>query len=49
MVGAADAAGEGPGGHPETTLIAFAPGTYYLNVVNFSATAPSFFQLTLEN
>ena len=49
VVGAADAAGEGPDGHPETTTIAFAPGTYYLNVVNFSASTPGFFQLTLEN
>jgi hypothetical protein len=49
VVGAADAAGEGPTGHPETTTIAFVPGTYYINVVNFSATVPSFFQLTIDN
>jgi hypothetical protein len=49
VVGAADAAGEGPTGHPESTTIAFAPGTYYVNIVNFSAAPPSFFQLTISN
>ena len=49
VVGAADNAGEGPTGHPETGTIVFAPGTYYVNLVNFSASTPSFFQLTIEN
>lgn len=49
VVDAADSFGEGAGGHPESVTIAFAPGTYYINLVNFSASTPSFFQLTLSN
>lgn len=50
VIGAADAAGEGATGHPESSPIDFpAAGTYFVNVVNFSASAPSFFQLTIEN
>jgi hypothetical protein len=50
VIGGADSFGEGPGGHPETGTVNFAaPGTYYVNLVNFSASTPSFFQLTIEN
>ena len=50
VIGGADNAGEGDTGHPETGSVDFpAAGTYYVNIVNFSASTPSFFQLTIEN
>lgn len=38
----------GPGASPETSTSSLAPGTYLLAVVNFSATTPAFFTLTLS-
>lgn len=50
VIGGADSFGEGAGGHPETGTVVFpAAGTYYVNLVNFSSSTPSFFQLTIEN
>jgi hypothetical protein len=49
FIDAADSFGEGSGGHPETVTIAFAPGTYYGALLNFSATTPSFFQISISN
>jgi hypothetical protein len=49
FIDAADSFGEGPGGHPETVTIAFAPGTYYGALLNFSASTPSFFQISISN
>jgi hypothetical protein len=49
VVDAGDSFGEGSGGHPETVTVTFAPGTYYAGILNFSATAPSFYQLKMSN
>ena len=50
IVGVADASGEGPTGHPETSgPVVLAPGTYFGGVLNFSATTPAFFEITLTN
>jgi hypothetical protein len=49
IIGAADDFGSGSAGHPETTTITFAPGTYYAGVLNFSTTTPSFFQIKMSN
>jgi hypothetical protein len=40
---------QGAGGHPETSTVTLAPGTYFVGAVNFSAATPSFFSLTLHN
>jgi hypothetical protein len=49
-VGVGDDLLEGPDGHPETTgPVVFTPGTYFVNLVNFSASTPAFFQLTVDN
>ncbi len=37
----------GGGAHPESVTNTFAPGTYYLGVVNFSATVPPYFSLSV--
>jgi len=43
----------GPTGHPETSTVTLAAGTYFIGVVNFgtatSAAGPHFFQLLLKN
>jgi hypothetical protein len=49
LIDAGDSAGEGPTGHPESVTIPLAAGTYYVAAVNFSASTPSFFQLTISN
>ena len=49
IIDAGDCCGEGPTGHPETVTVPFTPGTYFVAIPNFSATIPSFFQLTLHN
>ena len=50
IVGVADASGEGPTGHPETSgPVVLAPGTYYAAVLNFSATNPAFFDIEISN
>lgn len=49
LVAVGDAAGEGPTGHPESSgAVSLAPGTYYVGVVNFSATNPAFFTLGIN-
>jgi|GEM_PF-2504585 len=49
IIGVADAAGEGPAGHPETSgPVDLAPGTYYIGVLNFSATNPAFFTIDIN-
>lgn len=37
-----------PAANPETTTNTFPPGTYYMGVVNFSATNPAYFGLTVS-
>jgi hypothetical protein len=37
----------GGGAHPETTTNTFAPGTYLMAIVNFNATNPAYFALTI--
>ncbi len=49
LIDAGDSAGEGPDGHPESVTIPLVAGTYYVAAVNFSASNPSFFQLTISN
>jgi hypothetical protein len=49
VIDAGDGGGEGPTGHPETVTVPFTPGTYFVAIPNFSASNPSFFQLTLHN
>jgi hypothetical protein len=49
VIDAGDCCGEGATGHPETVTVAFAPGTYFAAIPNFSASNPSFFQLKLHN
>jgi hypothetical protein len=49
LIDAGDSSGEGPTGHPETVTVPFTPGTYFVGAVNFSATNPSIFQLTIHN
>jgi hypothetical protein len=48
-VGNFDGDSGGAGAHPETSTVTLTAGTYFVGVVNFSATIPSFFQLTLSN
>jgi hypothetical protein len=49
ILGAADSFGEGPDGHPENSgPVDLAPGTYYIGVLNFSATNPAFFTLGIN-
>lgn len=47
LIDAGDAGGGGA--HPESVTIPLAAGTYFVNAVNFSATNPPFFQLTISN
>jgi hypothetical protein len=49
VIDAGDNGGEGAAGHPETVTVAFAPGTYFAAIPNFSTSNPSFFQLKLSN
>ena len=49
LVAVADAAGEGPAGHPESSgAVDLAAGVYYIAVLNFSATNPPFFTLDIN-
>jgi hypothetical protein len=48
LTGTAADAGSG-GVHPESGTNKFAPGTYYIAVVNFSATNPPWFSLSITN
>lgn len=48
-VGNFDGDSQGEGGHPESSTVTLTAGTYFVGIVNFSATEPSFFQLTLHN
>jgi hypothetical protein len=47
-VGNFDGDAQGAGGHPETSTVTLAAGSYFLAVANFSATDPSLFSITLE-